>query len=141
MTQDNILVSPTVSACLKPGSLCRSSSTVAPQTSPRLRPAEPGDTFERHDLGGSNLVYPRPSSTRGALPPSLSVLELGISLVFGIWFLVIPVLPYRPKNAFPPALYLVVPRIQIFLSVPSVPPSLCVLCATFSNPQPITNPL
>src|ERR687891_321534 len=46
MTQDTILVSPNTSACLKPGSLCRSFriSTFALRTSPGLSPAKRGDT-------------------------------------------------------------------------------------------------
>jgi hypothetical protein len=45
MTQDNILVSLTLSACLKPGSVCRIRiSNLALQTSPSFRPSGSGDT-------------------------------------------------------------------------------------------------
>jgi hypothetical protein len=50
MTQDNILVSLTLSACLKPGSVCRIRiSNFALQTSPSFRPSGPGDTLTLMD--------------------------------------------------------------------------------------------
>src|SRR5688572_12809428 len=64
MTQNNIIVSPNVSACLKPGSLCRSFRISTFAASPGLRPAELGDT---------TLVGPVcPSGPPGYFVPPLS---------------------------------------------------------------------
>src|SRR5687767_12191423 len=56
MTQDNTLVSPNVSARLKPGVT----------NPPRPRPAEPGDTADRSAgiPAGESFLSPRPTATR-----------------------------------------------------------------------------
>ena len=91
MTQENILVSPNVSACLKPGNLWKSDFTAFPG----LSPAKPGDTAVEPTLVGP--VCPSgPLSTHRAHESRLS--RPFISRPIG------PFPPRRPDASWPPGL-------------------------------------
>ena len=77
MTQENILVSPRLSACLKPGSLFR--FVANPGASPGLRPSNLGDT-RAHVAQISQSARPTLSTLcahAGATPNRASALECG----------------------------------------------------------------
>ena len=77
MTQENILVSPRLSACLKPGSLFR--FVANPGASPGLRPSDLGDT-RAHVAQICQSARPTLSTLcahAGATPNRASVLECG----------------------------------------------------------------
>ena len=80
MTQENILVSPRLSACLKPGSLFR--FVANPGASPGLRPSDLGDT-RAHVAQICQSARPTLSTLcahAGATPNRASVLECGSPL-------------------------------------------------------------